>query len=52
VKSYWPVVNLTPLGDGLAAGCSKEQFAQYVEEVKPIADKVVDSLEQPAEGEA
>lgn len=52
VRSYWPVANLTPLGDGLAAGCSKEQFAQYVEEVKPIADKVVDSLEQPAEGEA
>ena len=52
VKSYWPGANLTPLGDGLAAGCSDEQFAQYVEEVKPIADKVIDSLEQVSDGEA
>ena len=51
VKSYWPGANLTPLGDGLAAGCSDEQFAQYVEEVKSIADKVIDNLEQASEGE-
>jgi hypothetical protein len=52
VKSYWPGANLTPLSDGLAAGCSDEEFAQYVEEVKPIADKVIDSLEQVSDGEA
>jgi hypothetical protein len=52
VKSYWPRVNLTPLGDGLAAGCLDEYFTEYIEEVKPIADKVVESLEQPSDGEA
>jgi hypothetical protein len=52
VKSYWPVANLAPLSDGLAAGCSDEQFDQYVEELKPVADRIVESLEQPSEGEA
>ena len=52
VKLYWPGANLTPLGDGLAAGCSGEQFAEYIDEVKPIADKVVESLEQPSDGES
>ena len=52
VKSYWPVANLAPLSDGLAAGCSDEQFDQYVEELKPVANRIVESLEQPSEGEA
>ena len=52
VKSYWPVANLAPLSDGLAVGCSDEQFDQYVEELKPVADRIVESLEQPSEGEA
>ena len=52
MKSYWPGENLTPLGDGLAAGYSEDQFAEYIEEVKPIADKVVESLEQPSDGES
>jgi len=43
---------LALIGDGLAEGCSEEKFSQYVEEVKPIADKVIDGLEQPSEGEA
>ena len=52
VKSYWPGANLSPLGDGLSAECSDEKFAEYVEEVKPIAEKIIDSLEQPSDGEA
>jgi len=52
VKSYWPMANLAPLNDGLAARCSDEQFDQYVEELKPVADRIVESLEQPSEGEA
>lgn len=52
VKSYWPGVNLAPIGDRLAEGCSDEKFAEYVEEVKPIANKIVDVLEQPSDGEA
>ena len=52
VKSHWPGANLTPVSDGLAAGCSDEKFAEYVEEVKPIASKIVDMLEQPSDEEA
>lgn len=50
VKSFWPGANLTLIGDGLAEGCSDEKFAEYVEEVKPIADKTIGTLEQPSDG--
>ena len=52
VKSFWPGANLSLIGDGLADGCSDEKFAEYVDEVKPIADKIIGSLEQPSDGEA
>ena len=45
VKSFLPSVNLSPIGDGVAVGCSKERFSEYVAEMKPIADKVISSLE-------
>jgi len=55
VKSYWlqanlvPLgegMNLVPLGEGMAIEWTEEQFADLVEEVKPVADKIVGSLEQ------
>ena len=46
VKSYWPQANLVPLGEGISIECSEDKFAYLVEEVKPIADRIVDSLEQ------
>lgn len=52
VKSYWPGVNLAPLSDRLAEGCSEEKFAEYIDELKPIADKIIKSLEQPSDEEA
>ena len=52
VKSFWPTTNLTLIGDRLAEGCSEEKFAEYVEEVKPIADKIIGGLEQSSDGEA
>ena len=36
---------MTPLGDGMSIECTEEKFAGLVEEVKPVADKIVDSLE-------
>jgi hypothetical protein len=39
VKSFWPKVNLSPLVDGMAADCSDEKFAYYLEEVGPVAQK-------------
>jgi hypothetical protein len=52
VKSFWPSANLALIGDGLAEGCSEEKFSGYVEEVKPAAEKVIDDLEWPSDGEA
>ena len=52
VKSFLPSANLSLIGDGVAVGCSGEKFSKYVEEMKPIADKVISGLEPAPEGEA
>ena len=49
VKSLLPTVNLSFIGDGVAVGCSEERFSEYVAEMKPIADKVISSLEPAPE---
>jgi hypothetical protein len=46
VKSYWPMANMSPLVDGMADDCSKEKFSEFVEEAKPVAQRLLDSLEQ------
>ena len=48
VKSYWPEANLKPLGEGMPLECDEEKFATLIE-VKHVADKIVDALEQGAE---
>ena len=45
VKSFLPSANLSPIGDGVAVGCSEEKFSEYAAEMKPIADKVISSLD-------
>ena len=45
VKSFLPSANLSLIGDGVAVGCSEEQFSEYVTEMKPIIDKVISGLE-------
>jgi hypothetical protein len=52
VKSFLPSVNLALIGDGVAVGYSWEKFSEYVEEMKPIADKVISGLKPTLEGEA
>jgi BarA-like signal transduction histidine kinase len=32
--------------DGMSTDCSEEKFLEYVEDVKPVAQKLIDSLEQ------
>jgi len=49
VKSFLPSVNLSFIGDGVAVGCSEKKFSEYVAEMKPIADKVISSLEPASE---
>jgi len=46
VKSYWPQTPLDSLGEGVKSDCSEEQFDQYLTEVSPIADRIVDNLGQ------
>ena len=45
VKSFLPTANLSPIGDGVTVGCSKEKFSEYVVEMKPIADRVISGLD-------
>ena len=52
VRSFLPSVNLALIGDGVAVGYSGEKFSEYVEEMKPIADKVINGLEPAPEGES
>jgi hypothetical protein len=46
VKSYCPKANLSPLVVGMSTDCSEEKVPEFVEEVKPVAHQLVDSLEQ------
>jgi hypothetical protein len=45
VKSYWPKANLEPLATGMSADCTEDKFKEVVEEVKPVVQKLADSLE-------
>ena len=49
VKSFLPSANLSPIGDGVAVGCSEEKFSEYVAEMKPIANRVIGGLEPAPE---
>jgi len=44
VKSHWPRADVSPLAEGMAADCSEEKFAEYLEEVKLVAHKIVETL--------
>ena len=47
VKSYWPQTPLDPLGKGVKANCTDEQFDQYLQETSATADKIAESLSKP-----
>jgi hypothetical protein len=46
VRSFWPEARLDVLAKGMAEGCSEEQFREYRREARPMAEKIVESLEQ------
>jgi hypothetical protein len=46
VKSFWPKARLEVLAQGVAADCSEEQFSEYLLEARPVAEKIVESIEQ------
>jgi hypothetical protein len=44
-----PISNFTIsyiLAQGVAADCSEEQFSEYLLEARPVAEKIVESIEQ------
>lgn len=49
IKSFYPQANVSPLADGMAADYSEEKFVEYLEEVEPVAHKIVENLEQDQE---
>jgi hypothetical protein len=46
IKSFWPKARLEVLVQGVAADCSEEQFSAYLLEARPVAEKIVESIEQ------
>jgi ABC-type transporter Mla subunit MlaD len=46
VKLFWPKARLEVLAQGVAADYSEEQFSEYLLEARPIAEKIVESIEQ------
>jgi hypothetical protein len=45
-KSFWPKARLEVLAQGVATGCSEEQFSEYLLEARPVAEKIGKSIEQ------
>jgi hypothetical protein len=46
VKSFWPKAQLEIVAQGVAADYSEEQFSEYLLEARPVAEKIVESIEQ------
>ena len=49
MKSYWPQANLAPLGDGMSLDCDEDKFAEFLGDIKPVADRIVGGLERNLE---
>ena len=45
-KSWYRGTDLQLLNGGLAANCSDELFEDYLKEARPVAEKIVDNIEQ------
>lgn len=45
VKFFYPQTNLATNAEGIAEGCSDEQFQQYPEEVAPIVKEVASQID-------
>jgi hypothetical protein len=46
VKSFWPKARLEVLAGGTVADCTDENFHEYLLEVRPVAEKIVESMVQ------
>jgi hypothetical protein len=46
VKSFWPKARLEVLAGGTATDCIDENFHEYLLEVRPVAEKIVENKVQ------
>jgi len=46
VKSYWPLVKIGVLGNGMCSTCDHDQFVKFVEEAEPVADQIVKLIDE------
>jgi hypothetical protein len=46
VKSFWPKARLEVLAGGTAVDCTDENFGEYLLEVRPVAEKIVENMVQ------
>jgi hypothetical protein len=46
VKSFLPEAQLEIFAQGMAADCTEDQFDQYLQEARPIAEQIVQSVLQ------
>jgi hypothetical protein len=44
MKSYFPKAPVDVVADGLAANCTDEQYAELLEQMAPIAEKVTEKI--------
>jgi hypothetical protein len=46
VKSFWPEAQLETFAQGVAAECTEDQFNEYLQEARPVAEQKVENVLQ------
>jgi hypothetical protein len=46
VKSFWPEAQLETFAQGVAAECTEDQFNEYLQEARPVAEQIVENVLQ------
>jgi hypothetical protein len=46
VKSFWPEAQLEIFAQGVAAECTEDQFNEYLQEARPVAEQIVENVLQ------
>jgi hypothetical protein len=46
VKSFWPEAQLEIFAQGVAAECTEDQFNEYLQEARPVAERIVENVLQ------
>jgi hypothetical protein len=44
VKSFWPEAQLEIFAQGVAAKCTEDQFNEYLQEARPVAEQIVENV--------